>query len=356
MSGKKKTVKLTEEQKAQILEEFENTPDLILITRNVFNNEELDGRTLEGKAVKDFLIENDLAYNVRKPPEAKKAPELTVAQKEFLMSDQINAQMNALEVARLCFSDASIKSLSVEHRLVSEFIKTYRSDIEEDEAAFEKWFAPKSMSRIIKKVNDWAGQSFDEATIPNKHKRNCEKLMIYLKSVRFCSIINQYSTESDRELFESEFVRAAWDKPDLTVDEQNSYINVCTNYVRLKHIQKRMDKLNTLLDDADNERELTMRLTDIIKTTSEELNQCEKRLESLIKDLNGSRQKRLQEKGDQAGSVSALVEAFQDKEERDRMIMMAEHQNKLVSDETDRLESMDEWKARVLGIQKRELT
>ena len=35
--------------------------------------------------------------------------------------------------------------------------------------------------------------------------------------------------------------------------------------------------------------------------------------------------------------------------------MMAELQNKLIEEEADRLESMDDYKARVLGISKKEL-
>ena len=37
------------------------------------------------------------------------------------------------------------------------------------------------------------------------------------------------------------------------------------------------------------------------------------------------------------------------------MIMMAEMQNKLIEEEADRLESMDEYKARILGISKKEI-
>ena len=37
------------------------------------------------------------------------------------------------------------------------------------------------------------------------------------------------------------------------------------------------------------------------------------------------------------------------------MIMMAELQNKLIEEEADRLENMDDYKARILGISKKEL-
>lgn len=351
-----KELELTDEQKEMILDEFKKNPDLREITRKVFNNPEIDGRSIEGRLVRTFLARQNKTYTTSLIEKVEEI-ELNKEQKEFLMSDNIELGINALEAARLVFKDRSIASLSIKHRIVADFLKKYRPEVvnEDEQITNEKWTPPKSISRALKKINDWAGMTLDEVTISTKQKRLCEKLLIYLKSPRFMNIINQYSTMADRELFESEYVRVVWDKPDLTVDEQNLYITVCANYVRQKHIQQRLDKLNALLNDSDNEREITMRLTEIIKATSEELNQCEKRIESLTKDLNGSRQARLKERGEQSGNIFALVEAFQDREERKRMILMAEMQNKLISEEADRLESMDEFKARILGISKREL-
>ena len=350
------TLRLTEEQKGQIQDEFEKNPDLKHITQKVFGDDSLDGRSKEGRAVRAFLANANMEYTTSLVERVEEI-ELTKEQKEFLMSDNVERGMNALEAARLAFKDREIQPLSQSHRSVMDFLRTYRPEIvdENDMLTNDKWSPPKSLSRAIKKVNDWAGANFDELTIQIKQRKMCERLLFYLKSPRFVHFINQYSVVADRDLFESEFVRTVWDKPDLTNDELNLYITVCTNYVRQKHIQQRIDKLNALLNDSDNERDITMRLTEIIKATSEELNQCEKRIESLTKDLNGSRQARLKAKGEQTGSITALVEAFQEKEERDRMILMAEMQNKLVEEEADRLETMDEYKARVLGISKQEL-
>jgi hypothetical protein len=347
---------LTDEQKQQILKEFKKNPDLMHITRTVFQNEEIDGRSKEGRAVRTFLANQNKEYNTSLVPKVE-VVDLTKEQKEFLMSDNIEFGMNALEIARLAFKDRSVASLSMKHRTVVDFLKVYRPEIVDDNEIVtkEKWAAPRALSRVISKVNTFCGTTFDELTIQTKHKKMMEQLMIYLRSPRFNHFINQYSTLADRDLFESEFVRAIWDKPDLTNDELNLYVTVCTNYVRQKHIQQRIDKLNALLDDQDNERDITMRLTEIIKATSEELNQCEKRIESLTKDLNGSRTNRLKAKGEENGSIFALVEAFQEREERDRMIRMAELQNRLIEEEADRLETMDDYKARILGISKKEL-
>jgi len=349
-------IKLTEEQKTQIEKLFKKNPDLREITQKVFEDESLDGRSKQGRAVRSFLIKGELTYKTTLIDRVEEI-DLTQEQKQFLVSNNVERGMNALEVARLTFKNRAIQPLSQQHRVTMDFLRKYRPEIVDDNDMLtnDKWSPPKSLSRAIKKINDWAGMTLDELTLQTKQKRMCEKLLLYLKSPRFVHFINQYSTIGDRDLFESEYVRTVWDKPDLTNDELNLYITVCTNYVRQKHIQQRIDKLGAMLNDSENEQDITMRLTEIIKATSEELNQCEKRIESLTKDLNGSRQARLKARGEENGSIAALVEAFQDKEERDRMILMAEMQNKLVSDEADRLETMDEYKARILGISKKEL-
>ena len=347
---------LTEEQKEEILKLFKKNPDLMFITRKIFNDEDIDGRSKQGRAVRNFLAGQDKRANTSLAPKVELV-HLDKEQKEFLMTDNIEVGMNALEIARLTFKDRDVQPLSMKHRVIVDFLKTYRPEVVDDNEIItkEKWTPPKSINRAIVKINNFCGTRLEELNLQTKQKRLVEQLILYFKSPRFNHFINQYATIADRSLFESEFVRAVWDKPDLTNDELNLYVTVCANYVRQKHIQMRIDKLNALLDDQDNERDITMRLTEIIKATSEELNQCEKRIESLTKDLNGSRTARLKAKGEENGSIFALVEAFQDREERDRMIMMAEMQNKLIEEEADRLESMDDYKARILGISKKEL-
>jgi len=354
--NKSKKIELNEEQSRFIVEMFKTTPDLKIITQKLFEDDTLDGRSQEGRAVREFLSRENLKYKTSVQEKVGEI-DLSKSHKEFLMSDSIRVGMNALEIARLVFKDGNIQSLSMKHRCVVDFLKNYRPDISNANEIIttESWSPPKTITKAIKKVNQWCGVTLVEETLPRKQHKLMEQLINHLRSPRFHHFINQYSTLADRSLFESEFVRAVWDKPDLTNDELNLYVTVCTNYVRQKHIQSRIDKLNNLLNDSDSERDVTMRLTELIKATSEELNQCEKRIESLTKDLNGSRQVRLKAKGEENGSIFALVEAFTDKEERDRMIMMAELSNKLIEEEADRLESMDDYKARVLGISKREL-
>ena len=58
---------------------------------------------------------------------------------------------------------------------------------------------------------------------------------------------------------------------------------------------------------------------------------------------------------DKFASILNLVQSFQQQEERERMIEIAEKQKMLVNEEADRLENMDSWKARVLGLRRRDV-
>ena len=159
---------------------------------------------------------------------------------------------------------------------------------------------------------------------------------------------------NDRKLFEAEMVRSTWDKYDLTTDEINLYVNVCMDYINLKQIEKQKLKLNEMFDDAEEGNDFTIRLTEILKTKSEEYNQCVGRIDRVITKLQGDRSKRLNSKQSQTANVLSLVNLFQEEEERAIMVKMAEMQNSLIEEEADRMESMPSWKARILGISRDE--
>lgn len=162
--------------------------------------------------------------------------------------------------------------------------------------------------------------------------------------------MNNYLDVSDRELFEQEFVRLTWDKPDLTADEINLYLNVCKEIINLEVVSKHLNKLNDMFDIADDQTEMSVRLAEIIKAKSSEYHQCEGRIENLTKKLQGDRGERMKNKTKDNASILSIVQMFQEKEERDNMVRIAEMQKLTVKKEAERLEGMSEWKARILGI------
>lgn len=342
---------LTDEQKEAIKKVYSKSTDLNEIVRVVFNNPNIDGRSKEGRLVRAYMIETGLKFKT-----ARKVKQdgiaFTPQQKTFII-DQANQGLSSLKIAELLFPDKEIKPLSIEQRAVFAVINEINPDYspsQDGDVGLNSYVAPKSPSRVIKKINDATGSSLEEEKINRQHRICVDKLGINLNNSRFLKIVNNYTSKEDRELFEHEFIRLTWDKPDLTADEINLYMNVCKEIVNLEVISKHLNKLNDIFDIANDQEEMSVRLAEIIKAKSAEYHQCENRIENLTKKLQGDRSERMKNKHKENASILALVQYFQDEEERANMVKIAEMQKALVKEEAHRLEGMAEWKARILGL------
>jgi hypothetical protein len=344
---------LTDEQKQKVQESFALNPDLNEIVKYVFDNPQLDGRSKEGREVRSYMVATGMKFNTARR-EKKEDIVFTEQQQQFII-DQANTGLSSLAIAELLFPKKEIKPLSMEQRAVFSLMKQINPDYnpsQDTDAVLSSYVAPKSAGRVLKKINDATGNVFDEDTINRQHKICVEKLAINLNNSRFVKIMNNYTLKDDRELFEQEFIRLTWDKPDLTSDEINLYMNVGKEIINLEVVSKHLNKLNDMFDIANDQQDMSVRLAEIIKAKSSEYHQCETRIENLTKKLQGDRSSRMQNKQRENASLLALVQFFQDEDERINMVKIAEMQKQLVSEEADRLEGMEEWKARILGISK----
>ncbi|MGA0317646.1 MAG: hypothetical protein ACO3LB_08175 [Flavobacteriaceae bacterium] len=345
-------MELTQEQKDYIKTNAAKVSNLNELTQKCFRDDDLDGRTKEGRAVRKYLLENNIDYKTtRRKPQDK--IELNDSQKDFIIQ-QAQEGLSSLEIAKLIFPQKQVKPLSNEQRTVLAHINEINPDFvpSQDSAAVSDYVPPKSPSRVLKKINDATGLGLEENKL-NRQKQICvEKLQINLSNSRFLKIINNYLNRPDRELFEQEFIRLSWDKPDLTADELNLYLNVCKEVINLEVVSAHLNKLNDMFDVADDQTEMTVRLAEIIKAKSQEYHQCETRIENLTKKLQGDRAERMKKNQKDSASFLAIVQMFQEEEERKNMVRMAEMQKKLIKEEAERMEGMAEWKARILGISK----
>ena len=343
-------MELSEDQVKFLLENSGKIHDLNVLTKQCFDDESLDGRSKQGRLVRKFLIENNIKF---KTSRRKKKEDIifTDEQKEFIV-DQAKDGISSLAIAKLIFPDRNVTALSNEQRSVLAHIQEVNPDFlpSQDGGALDSYIAPKATSRILKKINDATGHDFEESKLNRQYQICVERLGIHLNNSRFIKIMNNYLDKSDRELFEQEFIRLTWDKPDLTADEINLYLNVCKEIINLEVVSKHLNKLNDMFDIADDQTEMSVRLAEIIKAKSSEYHQCENRIENLTKKLQGDRATRMQHKQKDNASILSIVQLFQEKEERDNMVRMAEMQKMTAKKEAERIEGMAEWKARVLGI------
>ena len=350
---------LTEDQKNLISKKInEGINDYVILANLINERQDLTGRSKEAKEVRDYLISAGFLTKKDKPKPAVSFA-LTQDQIEFI-DKNIKTGITPKQITELLFNKQfqGLDNLNIfitqEYRAVHKYVKDKYPDnlVDNESGVNERYSVPRSIKTVINKVNRWCGQNISEEKLSLQHRKFLEKLLVYLSSPRFVGNYDSYTSSTDKDLFEAEFVRSIWDKPDLTIDEINLYINVCMDYINLRQIDIKKNKINEMFNDTQDQKDLTMRLTETLKSISEEYNQCAQRIDKSIQKLNGERSKRVEQNNQKNASIINLVELFQDESERKMMIQIADMQKKVIKEEADRLENMSSWKARILGISK----
>ena len=192
---------LTEEQKQYIKNNMSKISNLNELTQKCFRDNDLDGRTKEGRSVREYLIENNIDYKTtRRKPQDK--IELSDSQKDFIIQ-QAEEGLSSLEIAKLIFPKKQVKPLSNEQRTVLAHINEINPDFvpSQDYASVNDYVAPKSSSRVLKKINDATGLALEENKLNRQNQVCVKRLQINLSNSRFLKIINNYLNKQDRELF-----------------------------------------------------------------------------------------------------------------------------------------------------------
>jgi hypothetical protein len=119
---------LSEEQKQMVLEIFSknNEPELSVITKAIFQNESLDGKTKEARAIKIFCKDNNLKFKT-KTIILKGLLDLTDEQITYI--DNNFRVRSALEIAKELFNNDSLTNLSQEYRTVNAKIEEIKNSL-----------------------------------------------------------------------------------------------------------------------------------------------------------------------------------------------------------------------------------
>jgi len=356
-------IHLTEEQQLKLLNEWNNRPDdppsLVELVRIAFDRADLDGRSKEGKAVKNFLASRQIKPRKSHEYQAKGLIELNNEQKEYISNNCHT--MTGIEIAKILFKNESLTNLSQETRSVLEYMKTIPNNIkfnqnENENASTEEYRPPRSEERMIAKINKYVLDGIDKNKMNHKIKKDINSLIAYMNTLRFIHQINLYEDERDRELFESSFVRYTYDKNDLTQEEVDQYIVLSTEVVISSNIQQTINTLQNQIDiSMESEGKIPMALVEASNTARKEYNDCVTRQQKLLNDLKVKRSERLSKQVKETASIINLVQMWKEEESRAKLLKMAEMRKQVIEKEIDRLSSMDEIKSKILGISKDEI-
>lgn len=354
--------KLTNDQEKIVLDEWNSRPDsppsLLTLIRLAFPDQSLDGRTKEGKAVRAFLASRSIKARGSHEYKAKEKISLTEENKTFIKSNL--EFMSSVEMARVLFKNPDLSNLNQEARVVSSFIKGLEPTAafeSPDEVPTEEYKPPKTFDKTLFRVNKYTNGSISKNKITARVKKNIEALINYINTYRFSYQINTYTTTTNRELFESSFIRYTNDKPDLTQEEVDQYIVLSSEVVIAASIQRRKEHLTELLDNIveDTDGRASMSLVEAIGKTETEYNQSVNRQQKLLGDLKEKRSDKLKNQIRENASILNLVKIWKDEESRIKLIKLSELRRKTVKEEAENLSSMDEVRARILGLDKDEV-
>ena len=354
--------KLTNEQGEIILEEWnsrlENPPSLLELIQLAFPGQNLDGRTKEGRAVKAFLATRKIKARGAHEYQAKEKVTLTNEHKQFIENNA--SLMNGREIACVVFANNELTNLHQEVRTVNDYIKSLDLEPYENpnEVPSSEYKAPKTFDKTVNTVNKYVNGAIDKNKITSSVKKNIDSLINYLSTYRFSHQINTYSSQTDRELFESSFIRYTHDKADLSQEEVDQYIVLSTEVIIAASIQRRTERIQQLLDNAAEDtqgRRIAMALVDAISSAQTEYNQCINRQQKLLDSLKQKRSDILKNKIKENASVLNLVQLWKEEESRKKLVQLANIRKKAVSDEIKNLTGMDEIKCRILGLSKGEV-
>jgi len=354
---------LSEEQKLKLLNEWNNRPDnppsLAELVKIAFDREDLDGRSKEGKSVKQFLASRQIKPRKSHEYEAKGLIELNNEQKEYI-SNNCHV-MTGLEIAKILFKDETLTNLCQESRSVLDYMKSIPTNIkynnsENEEASTGDYKPPRSEERMIAKINKYVLDGIDKSKITHGQKREVIAIISYMNTHRFIHQINLYDNESDRELFESSFVRYTYNKSDLTQEEVDQYIVLCTEVLISSSIQQTISVLQNQIELAiQDDGKIPMALVEASNTARKEYNDCVNRQQKLNNDLKVKRSEKLSKQVKDTASIINLVQMWKEEESRVKLIKMADLKKKSLEKEIERLSSMDEIKCKILGISRDEI-
>jgi hypothetical protein len=358
-------IELTDEQKKLILDNFDKM-NLLNLTRFIFKDQNLDGRSLQGKEVKEFLSEQNKTVKTTKY-EKMPLPELTEENKRFIEHAVAAQNSKPIEMARIIYNNPKMAANTLEFRAVYEYVRSIdpnQANLADEPVDSREYKPPQNIQGIAGRVNQYVttGSSkgiYNPNDLKPSEEKRCKILMSYMKSPRFVYQASSYERKIDRTLFESEFVRFTYDKEDLTPEEVTQYVSLCSEIVNeaqanriLSHFQNEVEA--GFCSDDDAKKKYSVSLSENLNAWRNKCEASKKQQNALLDKLTESRSTRLAGKLNQNASVLNLIDLWIQQESRDKMLFLANKEKEEDRDEVNRLDDYEAVISLIAGQTKEE--
>lgn len=357
-------MELTSEQELILLDAWNknpsNPPSLKELTQLIYGGD-FDGRSDEGKSVKQCLAKHNLRAKAASDADRKTDKIILSDEQKLYIVNNIDLN-SSLDVAKIIFANPSLTNLNAETRAVNEFVKTLDTKIiyggKEAVGAVPSgdYEPPKTLDKALKKINEYVSFVQGVNNLNAQQKKCVDKLIEYLHTYSFIRLMNTYDSQYDRKTCEDAFIRYTYDKPDLTQEEIDQYVELSNHIVQGYKIQRRSEtlqkQLETITSNDAEQMKISMSLVEAIGKASTEYHQCLDRRKKLLESLTQKRSSRLDSQIKESASILNLVQMWKNEEERQELLKIAALEQKSIADEVERISNISEIKARLMGLTK----
>ena len=225
----------------------------------------------------------------------------------------------------------------------------------EDAHTIEKgdYRPPQSDDIVIGKINAAdPSANFVKANL-NGHQRKCVKtLRNHLNSLMFVIDINSYKKSIERKLFEQEFIKSVYNKPDMIPDDIAASINLAGLYVRRIQIQEMINLLdNRMKNTLEGDEKTSMVFSEDLKSKTAEMNKCLDGIAKYHKQLNESRSKRMAAESQFHQSLAPYIQKVADENNRIAMLRAAKvYNDQVLMAEINKLSDLPQEIGEIHGI------
>ena len=341
---------LTDKEQSEIRKLYKKYDDIVQLARDVCGEPTLDEHSDKVIGTKNFIAR---VYS------GKEIYNFTDDQINFIGEN--GATMKAMDITRHIFPDKG-GALLVECKAVVALLRALNIELLETEAPPEDagvYIPPLTDHKVLALINK-ADQNanYTISKLDSEKKRCIASLKNNLASPRFVAMANAFKRQDLRTVFETEYVKLVYQKPDLTSEENNGYINLANEYVLSISLTEEASVLKDALAEAlghEDGPKISVSLAQAISAKNKEYDDCQKRMIKLHEDLDGKRSERLKAQGIIKESLAKWIELCRTEEGRQYMLKLSLIKKNQLENEAKRIDSLEDLVAEFHGISIAEL-
>ena len=364
--NKANRVHLTVDQKLFIKDNWATLAKKELV-QQTFNDETLDGRSAEARAIEQYLVENAEQTGYKKGALKSTTPSkktdtivLTEGQQDMIVRLAKQKGATTVSIAREVFGDHKISNVHAESRAVKEFLESYDPQAASLASLTEagEYRGPQSAQTICELINRSAVMNLTATNLTKQQKECVSHTRKCLSFTMFRQKMNGLTKQNYRDILEKTFVAYVWDKPDLNVEEVNQYIDLAYLNVVEQMKNREMVFLNDLIENTPEEERNGRaydKLFERVKLKQSEISDVQTTKSKLYESLVGRRSNKKDKLLQENYSLTQWVKIWQDKKDRELLLRSAEARKKVVLEEKDRLASFEDAFVLISGVSEEDL-